>query len=321
MLPTAATDFYGLQQEVNFTAVNEVRRAWRRMGENFDASWARVRPTTLAVIAEAQSQATLAARDYVPRVLDEMNVPDRPEGDFVTESLVGRASDGRRLDTLTYGAVAEAKTAVAEGASAQQALQAGGNWLDLMTKLQVADAARQAVSVLMASRKNVQGTVRVLNPPSCQRCAILAGRWYRWTQGFDRHPRCDCMNLPVRDLAWAQRRGYITDPMDAYRRGEIKDLTKAQVKAIEDGANIGKVVNAYRGTSTTATKTRLRPVDKTKHSVEPGMPDLLGDILGAKASVGRVERTQILTPEGIYQQAAGDRDEAIRLLRELGYLD
>ena len=321
MLPTAATDFYALQQRVNFTAANEVRRAWRRMGDDFDASWRRVRPVALSVIAEAQSQATVAARDYVPRVLGEMAVPDLPEADFVPESLVGRASDGRRLDTLSYGAVVQAKTAVAEGASTQQALEAGGDWLDLMTKLQVADAARQAVGVLMASRKNVEGTVRVLNPPSCQRCAILAGRWYRWTQGFDRHPRCDCMNLPVRDLAWAERRGYIADPMDAYRRGEIKDLTQAQVKAIEDGANIGKVVNAYRGTSTTATKTRVRPVDKTKHSVEPGMPDLLGDILGAKASMGRTERARILTPEGIYKQAAGDRDEAIRLLREFGYLD
>ena len=70
MLPTAATDFYALQQRVNFTAANEVRRAWSRMGDDFDASWDRIRPTALAVIAEGQSQATLAARDYVPRVLD-----------------------------------------------------------------------------------------------------------------------------------------------------------------------------------------------------------------------------------------------------------
>ena len=37
--------------------------------------------------------------------------------------------------------------------------------------------------------------------------------------------------------------------------------------------------------------------------------------------MGRTERARILTPEGIYKQAAGDRDEAIRLLREFGYLD
>ena len=319
MLPTAATDFYALQQRVNYTAANEVARAWRRMGDDFDASWQRVRPVTLSIIAEAQSQMTLAAADYVPRVLGETDLPDRPEGDFRPESLVGRASDGRRLDTLAYGAVTQAKTAISEGATTQQALDSGGNWLDLMTKLQIADAARQAVGVMTASRKDLGGTVRVLNPPSCQRCAILAGRWYRWSQGFDRHPRCDCTNVPTRDRGWAEAEGFITDPMDAYRAGQIKDLTQAQVKAVEDGADIGKVVNAYRGTSTTATQTRPRPTEKTQGVVEPGMPDLMADIVGAQASIGRVDRARILTPEGIYKQA-GSRDEAIVMLRDLGYI-
>jgi predicted RNase H-like HicB family nuclease len=262
---------------------------------------------------------TLSAADYVPRVLGQTGIPDRPSGDFQPDSLVGIASDGRRLDTLTYGAVTEAKTAVSEGATTQQALDRGGNWLDLMTKLQVADAARQAVGVLTASRKNLGGTVRVLNPPSCQRCAILAGRFYRWSKGFDRHPRCDCVNTPVPSKAYAEAEGFITDPMDAYRAGEIHDLTNAQVKAIDEGADIGQVVNAYRGISTTATQTRLRPSNITRGAVEPGMPDLLSGILGARASVGRVERARVLTPEGIYQQAKS-RDEAISLLREHGYI-
>lgn len=35
------------------------------------------------------------------------------------------------------------------------------------------------------------GYVRMLTPPSsCDRCVILAGRWYRWNQGFERHPMC-----------------------------------------------------------------------------------------------------------------------------------
>jgi len=319
MLPQAATDFYARQQRVNRTAATEVARAWRGMGDDFDASWRRARPTVLAVLAEAQSQMTLAAADYVPRVLDEVGIPDQPVGDFQPGSLVGMASDGRRLDTLTYGAVTEAKTAVANGATTQQALRQGGDWLDLMTKLQVADAARQAVGVLTASRKNLGGTVRVLNPPSCQRCAILAGRFYRWSQGFDRHPRCDCVNMPAERKAWAEAEGFITDPMVAYRNGEIHDLTNAQTKAIDEGADIGQVVNAYRGISTTATQTRLRPSNLTRGAVEPGMPDLLSGILGARASVGRTERARVLTPEGIYRQAKS-RDEAIALLREHGYI-
>ena len=73
MLPQAATEFYARQQRVNATAANEVKRAWRRMGDDFDASWRRISPVVLATLVEAQAQNVLAARDYVPRVLDENN--------------------------------------------------------------------------------------------------------------------------------------------------------------------------------------------------------------------------------------------------------
>jgi hypothetical protein len=315
MLPTAATEFYALQQEVNKTAVTETQRAWRRMGDDFDASWRRVAPVTLAVLTEAQLVVSEAAVEYVPAVLAETDVPDRPVADFRTGSLVGRASDGRRLDTLAYGAVTEAKAAVAAGASTAQALDSGAGFLELVAKLQVADAARQAVGVMTASRPNLGGTVRVLNPPSCQRCAILAGRFYRWSKGFDRHPGCDCVNQPVPSKAYAEAEGFVTSPMDAYRRGEIRDLTDAQKFAIEEGADIGQVVNATRGMSTTATRRAPRLPTNTEGFVAPGMPDLLAGIRpeAPTSALGR------LTPEGIYRTARS-RDEAISLLREWGYL-
>lgn len=333
MLPRAATEFYALQQRVNTTAANEVRRLWRRMGDDFDASWRRLGPSMLAVLVEAQAQVARAAIDYVPRVLDETDLPDRPQGSFRAGSLVGMASDGRSLESLTYGGVIQAKTAVGEGASAGAALADGAAWMDLMVKLQVADAARQAVSVMTASRKDLGGTVRVLNPPSCQRCAILAGRFYRWSMGFQRHPKCDCVNLPSRSAGWARAEGFITDPMDAYREGHIKDLTAAQRFAIDNGADISKVVNATRGMSTTATnrslsarkihlaekKTKFEAAAEVRRqaSIATGSPDLV-------ASLGNLRRAtggRILTPEGIYREANGDRDKAIRLLREWGYLD
>lgn len=323
MLPTASTDFYALQQRVNFTAANEVGRLWRRMGDDFDASWRRYGPAVLQVLTEAQSQVALAALDYVPAVLAETDIPDRPTSDVRPNAFVGVASDGRSLESLAYQSVVTAKTAIGEGVSTGAALDQGGNFLDLMTKLQVADAARQAVGVMTASRKNLGGTVRVLNPPSCQRCAILAGRFYRWSKGFDRHPRCDCVNLPSKSQGWAQSEGFITDPMDAYRAGQIKDLTGAQIKAISEGADIGRVVNAYRGMSTTATETaksiRLRAklaASGTRAPIPAGQPDLLGFLPPRPVR----ESLVIPTPEGIYQQAAGDRDKAIALLREWGYL-
>lgn len=325
MLPTAATEFYALQQRVNQTAVNEGRRLWGRMGDDFDASWRRYGPAVLEVITEAQSQVSVAATRYVPDVLAETDIPDRPERDFRPDSLVGVASDGRRLDTLAYGAVTEAKSAVGSGAATEQALDEGARFLELVTRLQVADAARQAVGVMTASRKNLDGTVRVLNPPSCQRCVILAGRWYRWSKGFDRHPKCDCVNLPSKSQRWAEAEGFITDPMDAYRAGQIKDLTAAQTKALSEGADISQVVNAYRGISTTSTETaksiRLRLKLQNPAPVSPvpsGQPDLLA-FMGDRGRPSS-EPLIIPTPEGIYREAGGDRDAAIHLLREWGYL-
>jgi hypothetical protein len=324
MLPQAATDFYALQQRVNATNAAEVGRLWRKMGDDLDASFARLITPMLAVLTEAQAQVTKAAGEYVPRLLDEARIPDRPAADFRPDSLVGMASDGRPLGSLAYGAVTTTKEAIGNGSSTEAALEQGGNWLDLMAKLQVADAARQAVGILTTSRKNLAGNVRVLNPPSCQRCAILAGRFYKWSTGFQRHPRCDCTMAPVPSKAYAEAEGFIQSPMDAYRNGEIRDLTEAQRFAIDNGADISRVVNATRGMSTTATERSLsarasRLANRntgTAPVVLPGHPDLLGGLTFNKPT----EAPIFLTPEGIYQQAAGDRDGAIRLLRHWGYL-
>lgn len=132
------------------------------------------------------------------------------------------------------------------------------------------------------------------------------------------------MNLPSQSAGWAKAEGFLTDPMDAYRRGEIRDLTEAQKFAIENGADINQVVNATRGMSTTITR---RPIKKTlthnsldpkfKPLVSTGMPDILG---GLRIPTSTSDGVGLLTPEGIYRQSAGDREKAIALLREWGYL-
>jgi hypothetical protein len=325
MLPRAATEFYALHQRVNATAANEVRRLWGLMGDDFDASWRRIGPSILDVLAAAQEEVARGALRYVPQVLAETDLPNRPSGSPQLASFVGMASDGRPLQSLAYGAVAKAKIGVGDGQSTRSALDGGGNWIDLMTKLQVADTARQVVGVMTAARKDLGGTIRVLNPPSCQRCAILAGRFYRWSTGFQRHPRCDCVNLPSASAGWAKSEGFLTDPMDAYRRGEIRDLTDAQRAAIDNGADISSVVNATRGMSTTVTHrpigrsaARTLPNDTLAPVVAHGMPDLLAGVRAQLAT--RVRSAEgFLTPEGIYRQAR-TREEAIELLRHWGYL-
>lgn len=319
MLPRAASEFYATQQDVSLTVRNEVRRLWRRMGDDFDASWRRTGPQVLAVIAEGQAQLALKAQGYNHAILDALDLPDQPEGEFIPGSLVGMASDGRRLDTLAAQSVVTSKVAISEGATAFQALDEGGRWLELMAQLQVADAARVAVGIGTASRRNIGGNIRVLNPPVCQRCAVLGGRFYRWSSGFDRHPRDDCTMMPAESAGFAKSNNILFDPQAAYKAGQIKDLTEAQIKAIEAGADLGKVVNAYRGMSTTATKRTLRSTTRAEPlGIQPGQPDLLG-FLPPEIRNRRPDMTR-LTPEGIYRLAGNDRGEAIRLLREWGYI-
>ena len=111
----------------------------------------------------------------------------------------------------------------------------------------------------------------------------------------------------------------------------IRDLTGAQRFAIDNGADITRVVNATRGMSTTATdrslsarkihlaekKAKFEAAAEAQRqaSISSGMPDLMAQF----SHLPRANSTRILTPEGIYQQAR-TRDEAIELLRHWGYL-
>jgi len=329
--PAAAREFYAVQQRLTAVTKAEVRRLWNRhMGDDFDGSWRRISPAILAVIAEGQAQAALAAQRLTPVILDELRIPDRPEGELVPDSLVGVASDGRGLDTLAQQSVALSKLSITRGSETGAALDEGGAWLTLMAGMQVADVARLAMGIGTASRKDVGGNVRVLNLPVCQRCAILGGRFYRWSTGFDRHPGDDCTMMPVRSAEFAADNDLTLNPQAAYRAGQIKDLTEAQIKALEAGADLSDVVNAYRGMSTTATKRGLsarqlhmrekaakEAAEGRAASLAAGHPDLLAFARNARQST----TTARLTPEGIYQAAGDDRDEAIRLLRQWGYID
>lgn len=331
MQPQAARDFYALQQRVANTTANEARRIWRRgMGDDFDSSWRRTGPSILNVLVEGQSQMIGGAARYVPQVLDELRIPDRPAGDLVADSLIGVASDGRPLDTLAGQAVVTAKVVIGDGGTTQQGLAAGADFMHLMAMLQVADAARVAVGIGTASRRNLSGHVRVLNPPVCQRCAILGGRFYRWSAGFDRHPGDDCTMMPVSTEAEARSAGVINSPEALYRAGGIKDITEAQAEAISEGAKLQDVVNVYRGMGTTVTErlpstrrlhlaskaARAEDAARRQASIAAGHPDLLAPF----AHLPRATGVARLTPEGIYRIAGSDRNEAIRLLRREGYI-
>lgn len=343
LAPQATRDLYLSQQRLGLATRAKVRALWRRMGSDFDASWRTVGPLIVATITQAQLQAATSASASFDRLIAETGQPNDAYGEFVPASLAGVASDGRPLGSLVYQSVVSAGQAFNGGADQGVALFEGGKFLDMAALLQIADAGRIATGVRTATNPGLHGHVRFLSPPSCQRCAVLAGRVYRWSTGFDRHPRCDCGMTPVQNEKWARSEGFVFDPTE--NLDNISDLSRAQRKAILDGADISQVVNAQRSMAAAGDVLSKGAIEaQIRLYGRPDTYSLAGTtsrgVYGrreiARTGTRTVERTGQrqgyianqtisraqagrLTPESIYR-GAKDRQDAIRLLRRFGYI-
>jgi len=303
VLPQAARDLYLAQQRLTVATLGLTRREWAQMGPEFDASWATVGPRIVLLTSSAQLGAARNGAAYVPATLAELGQSVDPLGQVDPRAFADIASDGRPLDSLLYGGVTTAKTASRTMAPAD-ALAVGGKWLDMAIHTAVADASRGASGVAITARPGI-GYVRMVNPPSCSRCSVLAGKFFKWNTGFQRHPRCDCQNVPSGETGAV---GLTTEPpLD-----QITGLTKGDRKALGEGADLNQVLNAHRafqGGMTTAEGVSRRGV-------------FGGYVRGSNGSVTRrakgTANPQRLTPNGIYRLAS-DRTEAVKLLKQFGY--
>jgi hypothetical protein len=258
VLPQAVSEHYRSQQRLIVATLGLTRAEWSRMGADFDASWARVGPRILLLTASAQLGAARSGAAYVPDTLAELGTPVDPVGEVVPEAFSGVASDGRPLDTLLGESVIRAKVARDNGAAASDALTAAGRALDLYVHTQVADAARGAASVAIAARPTV-GWVRMVNPPCCGRCAVLAGKWFGGTTRGSNVTRAATAGMcPPRRTS----RGCWHVAAALFDGGHVKGLTSGQAKAISEGADPGRVINATRkasGMTTTEAAVRGPP--------------------------------------------------------------
>ncbi len=248
----SAADQYVEQQQIAALGLSQARRAGGRSAVQ-----------AAKVVNRYQAASALLALEFVPLILSEQGISDRAVGRPVVDSLV--------TGSATVGLLDQTQTAQA---------------FDRLVLSLIQDAGRTATSVDMATRPAVTGYVRSLRAPSCSRCAILAGRVYRYSTGFDRHPRCDCLMTPTNE---ASGRDLVTDPTDLLNKGQITGLSKADAQAVADGADLGQVVNV--------------------RSKSAGLT--VGSSVMARA--GRP------TPFGIYRMTS-TKAEALTLLRRFGYV-
>lgn len=315
-----ATDHYRKRQRLSDAVSKVAERTWRQLdAADLDASWARLGPTLQVALAGAQLAAAGAADRYVTQSLGEQGTSAPADGQVRPGSLSGVASDGRPLDSLLVNSIFIVKAAIAGGTTLPMAMASGFANLDMIVRTQVADAGRVADQVAITARPKVAGYVRMLSPPSCSRCVVLAGKFYRYNAGFDRHPNCDCVHIPAAESGDVE----VTNPrkyFDSLSRAEQdRAFTIAGAQAIRDGADISQIVNARRGGLSIAgggQQARLERRDVFGHQLFTTTEGTTRQGV-AGSRLGRAPR---LMPESIYEIAGDDRAEAIRLLRRNGYI-
>jgi len=301
VLPSAAVSHYRDQQDIAAAAVGDVSDLWATMGENFDLSWTTIGGDVFATVVQAQGLAAASGVQYVPDVLDEQGIDASSVARVNPARFQGGTRDGRPAEKLLHGAVYKAKQEMLTGVGTQAALAVAGEWLNDVVLDVVRDADRQAVGAAMTTTPTAQGWVRMLNPPSCKFCITLAGKFYRWNQGFQSHPECDCRHVPSQEAI----AGDITVDPYAYFHGlptaeQDRLFGKADAQALRDGGDIYRVVN---------TRSRGLADDALKSS---------GARRGWQSR--RWDTPSKMTVDDVYQAAGGSRARAVKLLEENGFI-
>lgn len=262
--------------------------------------------------------------EYVPAVLAETGqsaagmIPAAPAAFAVSNR------NGMPVEHVLHTSVIRAKQAVGAGASVYGALAEAQKFLDVAVPSLIADANRGAVQASITST-NVTGYVRMLNPPSCRRCIPLAGKWFRWNKGFQRHPGCDCRHIPVAE----NRAGdFTTDPYEMFNgmseAEQDRIFGKRNAQAIRDGGDIWQVTNAdarerhrpYRGRGRpTLDEIYTQAGDSKTRAVE--LMREHGYITGSQELRQRAERFA----EPVAQVRAGSARERVLAARESGVRD
>lgn len=321
-----ASAHYRQQQLTVRAAAQAAQAIWATVGAgDLDGSWRSAGPALVQVMADGQRRAASVADGYVTTALTADGTGSDPAGSLVIGAFTGQAADGRSLTSLLYEPWIEAAWRLANSQSRPDAMSGGLATLIRQIGTEIPDAGRGAVGVSLAANRAASGYVRVLTPPSCARCVVLAGRHYRYSAGFQRHPLCDCVNLPV----GRAHPGQLAIDPDTYFRGlsraeQDRIFTAAGAAAIREGADISTVVNARRSiytadayghrlASTYDATTRRGAFFRAERqrAIDRGLIPPNG--------AGFRLKTPRLLPEEIYRQAE-NRDQLIAMLRRYGYI-
>ena len=316
--PETAVKHYRAMLRLQRSARAAAAVAWSSLSAAYlSESWDSVSPALVAAVSRLQLDAATRGAGYGGNTLADQGLYEAPEAWVDPSSLAGVSSRGASLGAALYSAIPHTKDLIAGGMPERVALSRGREVLQMSAAAQVADAGRTAAGLDTFARPKV-GYVRMLNPPSCSRCSVLAGRFYRSNEGFRRHPRCDCVHVPTTRTEAAESEGLVHDPYAYFESlsesAQDKTFGKAQAQAIRDGADLFQVVNARRGMSYAGVSS-----DGTRRGQKVAS-DFTREGTTRRALWGGANpKGKRLTPDAIYAQGL-PREATLDLLAKHGYL-
>lgn len=245
MNPKAASEQFDTQQRIAAVTAVAMANAWRRVGDDFDAGWSNVRTQAIATMQLGRAATIHRASPYIADVLRGTGQAAAPVGVLNPARFLEYAPNGMPVSATLDAAPLKAKHAVGLGMSAFQARELVGRWLTGTSLTMLADTRRDVYQADIIQRPTVTGYVRMVHAGACNRCIILAGKWFRWNDGFERHPNCYCTHIPAAEQTSGDLR---TDPYEYFHsldeKAQNRAFGKHQAQGIRDGGDIYRVVNS-----------------------------------------------------------------------------
>ncbi|MEU9149204.1 hypothetical protein AB0D59_01290 [Streptomyces sp. NPDC048417] len=274
-----------------------------------------------------------AAQAYIAAQMAAQGGSAAAEAAVVAAAFTGIAPGGGPLESLLFLPAIGVRRRLAAGLSPEEAMLGGLADMAMYASTAIADSARSADQVGMAANRSCVAYVRVVQLPACSRCIVLSGQMYRHSEGFLRHPNCDCQTLPLHEDEWPDipTPTELVDRMTPDQRRRV--FTADGARALAAGADVGQVVNARRGMSTAHVHgrelqitsegtTRRGMYGRSRARAGDQFDRFAGQRYGTATSTryARTATSPRLMPEEIFRVADGNRDEELRLLSRYGYL-
>lgn len=298
--------------------VDRLQERWAQVDRGaVVASWAAQAPDVVRLLSTAQLVAAAQAQEYVA-----LTAGAGPA--LEPTAFAGVAADGRSLLSLLQLPPVTALHRIGLGAPVEDAMRSGLAQLLLAGQTEVADASRVATQVGIAARPKQYGYVRVVQGGACGRCLILAGRVYRWSKGFDRHPGCHCTMAAV----GSAEADMAPDPAELFRRmtpqQQVDSLgSRGAAEAVRAGADLSQVVNAQRGmyVAGDVVKRKFTTEGTTRRGLAGKQLEAAGATV-TKAAGERYGRVRVPrpTPAQLFSDLGDDRAGLVAALTRFGYI-